>query len=276
MLSEEILICPKCHQKLKKSGKSFFCENNHCYDIAKNNYVNLLLCNKKKSKFPGDDKTMIAARNNFLKKGYFENLRRTIEDIVDNEKPTYILDAGCGTGYYSHNLEQKYNIVAIDISKEAIHFTAKNNKNLLSIISSMYELPIKDNSIDLILNIFAPKPKEEFKRVLKNNGVIVEVVPGKDHLKELKKIMFGNEAVFNKEKFAFSDFKIKSSQKLIYLVNIAENEDVINLIRMTPYYYTGGRKKEDLLNQVKSINVTFDFIINVLEKIWYYQNLHIL
>lgn len=267
MIKEEILICPKCHQKLKKSGKSFFCENNHCYDISKNNYVNLLLCNKKKSKFPGDDKAMISARNNFLEKGYFEKLRKTIEDIVDIEKPTCILDAGCGTGYYSHNLQETYDIIAIDISKESINLTAKNNHKSLPLVASIYELPLKDCSINLILNIFAPKPKEEFKRVLKNNGVIVEVVPGKDHLKELKEIMFGKDALLNKEKFAFSDFKIKSSQKLTYLVNIAENEDVINLIRMTPYYYTGGREKEDLLNQIKSIKVTFDFIINILEKI---------
>ena len=267
MVSEEILICPKCHEKLKRTGKSFFCKSGHCYDISKNNYVNLLLCNKKKSKSPGDDKIMISARNNFLEKGYFERLRKTIEEIVENEKPTYMLDAGCGTGYYSHNLGQKYNIVAIDISKEAIHFTAKNNKNSLSIVSSIYELPLKDCCIDLILNIFAPKPKDEFKRVLKNNGVIVEVVPGKEHLKELKELMFGNDAVFNKEKFAFNDFKIKVSKKLNYSVKIIENDDIINLIKMTPYYYTGGRKNEVSFNQIKSINVTFDFIINVLEKV---------
>lgn len=267
MISAEILICPKCHKKLKKTGKSLFCENGHCFDIARNNYINLLLCNKKKSKFPGDDKTMISARNNFLEKGYFEKLRKAIEQIVDDEKPTYILDAGCGTGYYSHNLEQKYNVVAIDISKEAIHFTAKNNKNSLSIVSSIYELPLKDCCIDLILNIFAPKPKEEFKRILKNNGVIVEVVPGKEHLKELKEIMFGDDTVSNKEKFAFSDFKLKSSNKLKYSVKIIENDDVINLIKMTPYYYTGGRQNEDKFNQIKSLDVTFDFIINVLEKL---------
>lgn len=267
MLSEEILICPICHQKLKKSGKSLFCANNHCYDISKNNYVNLLLCNKKKSNFPGDNKTMISARNDFLKKGYFDKLRKTVEKVVSDEKPTLILDAGCGTGYYSHNLQETYDVIAIDISKESVHLTAKNNNKSLPVVASIYELPLKNCSIDLILNIFAPKPKEEFKRVLKDNGVIVEVVPGKDHLKELKELMFGNRTEFNKEKFAFSDFKIKSSQKLKYSVNILENEDIINSIRMTPYFYTGGRGKEDLLNQIKGINVTFDFIINVLIKI---------
>ena len=100
-----------------------------------------------------------------------------------------ILDAGCGSGYYSEGLENFGNLYLTDISKIAVK-KASVNKNAISFVSSIFELPIKDKTIDYILNIFAPKPQNEFLRVLKTGGKIIEVVPGKNHLKELKSLFF--------------------------------------------------------------------------------------
>ena len=38
-----ILACPKCHEPLEIEGKTCKCINNHCYDIARQGYMNLLL-----------------------------------------------------------------------------------------------------------------------------------------------------------------------------------------------------------------------------------------
>ena len=36
------LICPVCKQQLNKENKSYKCDSNHCFDMAKEGYVNLL------------------------------------------------------------------------------------------------------------------------------------------------------------------------------------------------------------------------------------------
>ena len=35
-----ILACPKCHEPLEIEGKTCKCINNHCYDIARQGYMN--------------------------------------------------------------------------------------------------------------------------------------------------------------------------------------------------------------------------------------------
>ena len=56
-------ICPVCKEKLARENKTYKCINNHCFDMAKQGYLNLLLSNQKHSKTPGDDKEMASMRN---------------------------------------------------------------------------------------------------------------------------------------------------------------------------------------------------------------------
>ena len=41
---------------------------------------------------------------------------------------------------------------------------------------------VRDNSVDFAFHLFAPFHESEFLRVLKDNGVIITAVPGKNHL----------------------------------------------------------------------------------------------
>ena len=50
------LACPKCHKPIIQVNNSYKCENNHCYDIAKSKYLNLLLNPDKATNNPGDSK----------------------------------------------------------------------------------------------------------------------------------------------------------------------------------------------------------------------------
>lgn len=74
----EIISCPVCSHLLIKEQNTYKCENNHTFDLAKEGYLNLLLNAKKTS---GDSKEMMAARRDFLAKGYYENYQ--IELIKD-------------------------------------------------------------------------------------------------------------------------------------------------------------------------------------------------
>ena len=68
----KLLACPKCHQQLHLENKTLKCENNHCYDISKRGYINLLLNPDKATNNPGDSKESLVARKAYLNKGYYD------------------------------------------------------------------------------------------------------------------------------------------------------------------------------------------------------------
>ena len=101
-----MLICPKCKLKLTKDHNNnnhfFRCPNNHCFDISKEGYVNLLLSKTD----AGDNKDLIKARVEFLNKGYYFNLVEKLQDIIKQLNINTLLDAGCGTGYYTNYFKE--------------------------------------------------------------------------------------------------------------------------------------------------------------------------
>ncbi len=81
-----VLICPYCKSPLFDSKeRTYLCENNHCFDLAKQGYLNLLPVNQKKSKDPGDNQMMIAARRNFLELGFYDPLIESIKDLISDK-----------------------------------------------------------------------------------------------------------------------------------------------------------------------------------------------
>mgnify|MGYP002227234967 FL=1 len=63
----KLLACPKCHQQLHLENKTLKCENNHCYDISKRGYINLLLNPDKATNNPGDSKESLVRKKSILK-----------------------------------------------------------------------------------------------------------------------------------------------------------------------------------------------------------------
>ncbi len=101
-----------------------------------------------------------------------------------------VLDIGCGEGFYSRKLAEKMDldILAFDISKDSILLAARTDrtKSVKWFVGDLTKLPIQDKTIDGILDIFSPANYQEFARVLKAGGAILKLVPGPNHLKELR------------------------------------------------------------------------------------------
>ena len=97
----EIINCPVCSHLLIKEQNTYKCENNHTFDLAKEGYLNLLLNAKKTS---GDSKEMMAARRDFLAKGYYEKLSDRVNQRLKKSHLTdqAILDIGCGEATTFH------------------------------------------------------------------------------------------------------------------------------------------------------------------------------
>ena len=78
-------VCPVCggSLQLNPSGKSYVCQNQHSFDLAKEGYLNLLPVQHKHSKEPGDSKHMMLARREFLEAGFYEPMAKAVAMMID-------------------------------------------------------------------------------------------------------------------------------------------------------------------------------------------------
>ena len=274
-----IIICPYCKSSLHDSReKTFICENNHSFDIAKQGYLNLLPVNQKKSKDPGDNQMMIAARRNFLELGFYDPLIDSIKNLITDKlsfvtKEIIAFDAGCGEGYYSEKalnnltgLETK--IFGTDISKYAVKNAAKKYKNNFYFVSSIYNLPIAKTSTDLILSVFSPVMVEEFKRILSQQGYVIIVSPASNHLREIAELIYDTfrPHTTNVVENMTSLFKHETTKRTTFKIDIENAEEVLFLLKMTPYYWSTGVERLENITNKNELSVTCDFNIDIFSQ----------
>ncbi|MBL4709137.1 MAG: methyltransferase domain-containing protein [Flavobacteriales bacterium] len=275
-----ILICPYCKSYLSDSGeKTYACVNKHSFDIAKQGYINLLPVNQKKSKDPGDNEMMIAARRNFLELGFYDPLIESIKNL-DSEKLSFetkdivAFDAGCGEGYYSEKALNNLpglttEIWGTDISKYAVKNAAKKYKDNLYFVSSIYNLPIANASTDLILSVFSPIMAEEFKRILSKQGYALIVSPAPNHLREMAELIYDTfrPHTTNIVEKMTSTFEHHSTKRSTFKIEIKSAEALLVLLKMTPYYWSTGIERLENITNKSEISVTCDFNIDIFKPI---------
>lgn len=185
------LRCPLCHHPLLQNTQGLVCDNRHQFDRAKEGYFNLLPVQNKHSREPGDAKEQLQARRQFLQAGFFEPLKTRLQKLLPPTAKT-VLDIGCGEGYFTAGFSAALPdaiVYGIDIAKAGVRLAAKvakENSNLVYCVASSVDLPIADESIDVVTRIYAPSKDSELWRVIKPEGRLVIVAPGKNHLLGLR------------------------------------------------------------------------------------------
>ncbi len=263
-------ICPVCKSELLLLEKTYKCPYNHCFDVSKDGYVNLLMSQQSSLKRHGDDKLMVRARRDFLDKSFYAQLRDNLCETIKKSilENSTIIDVGCGEGYYTSEISKINNIeiFGVDISKDALKYAAKSVKNCSFAVASAFSLPFAENSADCVLSVFAPSAYEEFHRVLKSDGKLIKAVPLEEHLWELKCALYKEPYKNKPEKRNDELFKLVSQKEIKYKISLTEKEDIENLFKMTPYYYKTGRADAEKLLSLKSLETTVHFGIEVYEK----------
>jgi len=280
--TQSILKCPVCNLSLEKKEKQWVCLNNHSYDIASKGYINLLLANQKKTKDPGDSKEMMEGRKDFLNRGYYHTFSDRLNEIIISNisgENINVLDAGCGEGYFLSRLKEsictneskiilskQFNFFGVDISKSAVTYAVKRDKRINFIVSSNFNLPIMPSTMDVIIRNFAPSDTVELKRVLKDNGKLVVVTPGIEHLYGLKEILYVNARKHEEKETTFEGFKLTQRAEVKYNIHLEDRESVKNLIRMTPYYWTFDNAMREKASDTSKLSTALHFKIGVYEK----------
>lgn len=274
-----MLICPLCKEELIRVGNAFRCSRGHSYDIAKEGYVNLLLANQKASASPGDTKGMAASRRAFLDKGYYAPLSDRIVSLVGDDvrgsaaEDVGILDAGCGEGYSLNRLMEalpsRSDGFGLDISKEAVRLAAKDKKACFLVASIHQRLPFASSSLDVVLNVFAPRNPAEFARVLRPGGLALVVVPAEGHLAALHDALGLPRIDGDKERRAIEDFDgtlAASHSETLRYRRVLPPEDVLHLIQMTPTFWHLSDEARASMDDLPGLDIEFAFTLVVLRR----------
>lgn len=262
--------CPLCQQSLIKENKIFRCINNHCFDLAKEGYLNLLPVQFKHSKNPGDNKAMVNARRSFLEQGYYQplvdRLINIYQDYGNTSKPLF--DAGCGEGFYTHQHKNEHNqVYGIDIAKEAIKKAAKKYPQCHFSVGTLSQLPFNDDFFNWVLSVYAPIIEPEFTRVLENKGFLLTVTPGKKHLFELKSLIYQNVQEHDIEREAVTHLTLVHQEQLTYTMNIQHGIETLNLLSMTPFAFKASEEIKKQLMIQSNFTCQADFLIKLYQKV---------
>lgn len=263
--------CPLCQQTLRLADKTYRCDNNHSFDQAKQGYVNLLPVQFKHSKSPGDNKAMVMARRNFLDKGFYQPLVDKMLELYQKygEQNAAVFDAGCGEGFYTHQHKTAFNeVYGVDISKETIKIAAKRYKDCHFSVGTLSKLSFADHSFAWLVSVYAPILETESTRLLKKGGYLLTVTPAERHLFELKSLIYRQASEHDVSKCPIKHLTLIEEYKLTYPMTFDNNEDVLNLLAMTPFAF---KASTELIAQIKTMT-TFtcqaDFILRLYKRTW--------
>ena len=265
--SATAFACPICQENLTLLETSFKCYNRHSFDLAKFGYVNLAPQIKQSANY---DKENFQNRQQILEAGFYQNILKGISDILAT-KPSAktVLDIGCGEGFYSRKLQESHSdktFYAFDISKDSVQIAAKSEANWAVnwFVGDLARLPIKDTSMDILLDIFSPANYGEFRRVLSQNGILIKVIPTENHLKEIRQMVqdqltkkdYSNQDI---KKHFQEHFSIQSSQTASLIKPITAEQRQA-LLSMTPLLFHVDHTKIDW-TQLTEITIEAEILV---------------
>ena len=265
--SATAFACPICQENLTLVETSFKCCNRHSFDLAKFGYINLEPQIKQSANY---DKENFQNRQQILEAGFYQAILEAVSDLLSNSKNAKtILDIGCGEGFYSRKLQERHpdkTFYAFDISKDSVQIAAKSEPNWAVnwFVGDLARLPIKDASMDILLDIFSPANYGEFRRVLSKDGILIKVIPTKNHLKEIRQKV--QDQLTNKD---YSNQDIKNhfqnnftilSSKTASLTKPITAEQLQALLSMTPLLFHIDQTKIDW-SQLTEITIEAEILV---------------
>lgn len=268
------LVCPHCREKLYVKERSLICGGGkrHCFDLGGGGYVNF---GAPVQSGGGDSKSAVRARSAFLNLGYYspvaEAIARTVSEFCRCDGGV-VIDAGCGEGYYSDRIASDgFSVIGADLSKFAVDAASKRanasrRENSFFTVSSVFSLPVKNECASAVVNVFAPCVENEYARVIKDNGVLIVVSAGQDHLMGLKKLLYA-EVHENNERADMPKLMEKVKEENIkFDIRVEGKEAIAALFEMTPYYWRTSRDDAKKLELVEYLDTEIDMMITVYRK----------
>lgn len=222
--AEAVYRCPICSEALMLDQASLLCRNRHTFDISSKGVVSLLRSAPSGSDLY--DQNFFEHRTAVFEAGIYQHVSEAlIADVLEllataakarsrsapddhdsgsgATETMRIVDAGCGEGHYLRLVESALrdpdhrhdfgqhgdfttDLMGFDLSKEAITLAARGGGEIEWFVADLARIPLLDQTVDCIINIFSPANYAEFSRVLRPSGRLIKVIPGPSHVQELR------------------------------------------------------------------------------------------
>lgn len=270
-----IFVCPVCGEPLNRLQTAWRCAHGHSFDIASSGYVNLLPTNRRRAADPGDDAGMALARCRFLSGGYYQPLRDALERLAAARtgEAVTLLDSGCGEGYYTAGIVRalreagkRVDAAGIDLSKHALRRAAKREPAADFAVASAYCLPVRSGSVSLLVNCFSPLAPEEFRRVTMPGGAFLYVVPGAEHLWELKQLLYENPYRNREQRVEYPGFSLRAVERVEGRMSLPDRQTIHDLFQMTPYFWKTPKEGAEWLSACDRLDCSYAFDIHVFQR----------
>lgn len=263
-----VLRCPVCGARLSRVDSTLRCPEGHSFDIARQGYVSLLSDARPRS---GDDASMARARLSFLAAGHFALLRDALADLATRpaRSPATALEVGCGTGYHLAGVLDalpEARGLGLDSSVRALRAAAKAHPRAAAATWDVFlPFPVAAASVDLVLDVFAPRNPAEFHRVLHPEGRLIVARPDDGHLAELRRQvgqMVGIDPEKEERLHRGLDpyFEVVDGERIEYAVSLSQQE-AVDLLLMTP---SAHHLSDDDLAQVAAGPLPTEVTVSVL------------
>jgi 23S rRNA (guanine745-N1)-methyltransferase len=170
------------------------CPRAHAFDVARLGYVNLLQPQERRSRHPGDSAEAVRARARRRAGGTERELVEAVARLVTAEAGDAVLDVGCGDGAHVAAVAARTGCDGhgLDISVAAIEAAARAHPGLSWVVANADRaLPYADGSFRAVLSVTARLNAAEFRRVTREGGRLIVVVPAPDDLIELRAAVLG-------------------------------------------------------------------------------------
>jgi 23S rRNA (guanine745-N1)-methyltransferase len=236
-----ILRCPVCGEDLSRADGSLHCRNGHSFDIARQGYASLIAGVRPTS---GDDAPMVEARRRVLGTGIYVPIVAEVVRLATDQAPppSAVIDAGCGTGNYLAAVIDALPTargLGLDSSTYALRAAARAHPRAAAIACDLFgPIPVASASVDLVLDVFAPRNPAEFHRVLRPDGMLVVTRPTDGHLAQLRhhiKGMVGIDPAKEErlERTLDPHFEAMGTVSTEYTARLSP-EEAADLVLMTP------------------------------------------
>jgi 23S rRNA (guanine745-N1)-methyltransferase len=263
-----ILRCPVCGADLARVDSTLRCPDGHSFDIARQGYASLLSDARPRS---GDDASMARARLRFLEAGHFAPLRAALVDLAARpaSPPATVLEVGCGTAYHLAGVLDALpdaRGLGLDSSVRALRAAARAHPRAAAATWDVFRpFPLASASVDLVLDVFAPRNPAEFHRILQPGGRLIVARPDDGHLAQLRRRIERMVDIDPDKEERLSRaldpcFEIVGTERIDYTVSLSQDE-VVDLILMTP---SAHHLSEADLAQVTSEPLPTEVTVSVL------------
>lgn len=208
-----------------------------------------------------------------------------------------ITDAGSGEGYYTQRLEhylntatdpkdqvapedqveqvdpedresqtKKVEITGFDISQKAVKASCRRSKTVQWVTATSSHIPVANHSQDAVLCLFSRIVPEEFSRILKQDGILYVASTGPNHLIELRNMLYKDvkQVAYNPASAVAKTFvplEQDLNAHIHYEVDITSNQDIHDLLLMTPHYWRATESAKASLQRLESLTVTIDIML---------------